>query len=272
MDPTAWGGDPPGYTVPFYLQPTPAVQQQQQQQQQQATAMSTPQAPTSQALNPPETPGMTVTQAAPAWFPGGQHADVAAAVAWQQQLAMAMPCPPQHSATPPPFLQHHAHTGSFAEFVPCEAFPSSGQSQQQQQQQWFFPEAAGAFASPAGHIFGAPVLHPAHPGPPPGIVPRQQSGSTSMGPPPDRVRAAPVPPQPPPSAAPLQSSMRMALVPSTFNSIRSLMLRQQSTYVQQLFELHKLSQVQKLLMCEMQIQASVEGDGAFTQQQQQPFQ
>ena len=40
-----------------------------------------------------------------------------------------------------------------------------------------------------------------------------------------------------------QALMREALGTSTFNSIRSLMLRQQATFVQQLFELHKLSQV-----------------------------
>ena len=40
-----------------------------------------------------------------------------------------------------------------------------------------------------------------------------------------------------------QALMRERLGTSTFNSIRSLMLRQQATYVQQLFELHKLSQV-----------------------------
>ena len=73
----------------------------------------------------------------------------------------------------------------------------------------------------------------------------------------------------------LQSRVRAALGPSAFNSLRSLMLRQQSTYEQQLSELHVLSQVQRLLVCEMQISDHVGGEGVFPEpktQQQQPHQ
>ena len=65
--------------------------------------------------------------------------------------------------------------------------------------------------------------------------------------------------------------MRAALGANAFSSIRSLMLRQQSTYAQQLFELHNLSQVQEQLMLEMQLQG-FEGDGdCITQLQLQPY-
>ena len=78
-------------------------------------------------------------------------------------------------------------------------------------------------------------------------------------------------PKLPPAGAPAQSMMRTAFGPRAFNSIRSLILRQQSAYGRQLPELHMLNQVQGLLMQE--IQTPAEGDGAFTQQsQQQPFQ
>ena len=63
--------------------------------------------------------------------------------------------------------------------------------------------------------------------------------------------------------------MRAFLGSNAFSSIRSLMLRQQSTYAQQLFELHNLSQVQGQLMHEMQLQGSGEGHGAFTHPLQQ---
>ncbi|GAX73569.1 hypothetical protein CEUSTIGMA_g1020.t1 [Chlamydomonas eustigma] len=84
------------------------------------------------------------------------------------------------------------------------------------------------------------------------------TSSSLMGPPP--VRQAHIPPAAiasPKNSVPENvmhpSQLRDTMGLSTYNSIRSLMLRQQSTYVQQLFELHKLSQVQKLLMCELGI-------------------
>ena len=73
----------------------------------------------------------------------------------------------------------------------------------------------------------------------------------------------------PPAETQLQSMMRAALGPMAFKTIRSLMLRQQSTYKEQLSELHVLSQVQRLLVCEMQIQTPAGGNGAFTPQAQQ---
>ena len=64
--------------------------------------------------------------------------------------------------------------------------------------------------------------------------------------------------------------MRTALGSNAFSSLRSLMLRQQSTYMQQLTDLHRLSRVQEQLMHEMQLQqGSGKGDGAFTQPLQQ---
>ena len=68
------------------------------------------------------------------------------------------------------------------------------------------------------------------------------------------------------AATHLHSRVRVALGPSDFNSLRSLMLRQQSAYGQQLSQLHMLSQVQELLMSEAQTPA--EGNGAFATQRQ----
>ena len=104
----------------------------------------------------------------------------------------------------------------------------------------------------------------------------QQPGFMSSPPVPAQQPHPATPPQSmmrtalPPAVPQLQSVMRAALRPMAFKSIRSLMLRQQSTYVQQLSDLHTLSQVQGLLMCE----TPAEGDGIFTKppqpQQQQP--
>ena len=74
------------------------------------------------------------------------------------------------------------------------------------------------------------------------------------------------------AATQLQSMMRAVLGPRAFNSIRSLMLRQQSAYKEQLLELHMLSQVQGLLMHELQVPAPMEGDGVFATQLQQQSQ
>lgn len=53
--------------------------------------------------------------------------------------------------------------------------------------------------------------------------------------------------------APTPGGVRAALGPAAYTAARSLMLQQQSTYVQQLFELHKLVQLQQLMACELQV-------------------
>ena len=99
----------------------------------------------------------------------------------------------------------------------------------------------------------------------------QGEGAALAAPAAAAVPANPPPlPMLPPAGAP-KAMMRAALGPMAFKSIRSLMLRQQSAYGQQLSELHTLNQVQGLLTCE--IWAPAEGDGAaFTQLQRRPFQ
>ena len=79
------------------------------------------------------------------------------------------------------------------------------------------------------------------------------------------VASVPQQPPPPPTAdSPLLSMMRAALGPSAFNSLRLLMLRQQAAYTQQLFDLWQLSQVQGLLVFEMQMPSDDDaGGGAF---------
>ena len=175
-----------------------------------------------------------------------------------------------------PAQQHSA--GSF--IVPAAAY--SGGDQQRL-------HAAGAVA-PAGfpsHLqaTGTAGLRPTDPRGCRGDVPVSKALPAA---PPAYFTSPAAPPQHPQPANPprsqmhtafplaatrLRSIMRAALGPSAFHSIRSLMLRQQSAYGQQLSELHMLSQVQGLLLCEVQIQTPVGGKEAFaTRQRQQPFQ
>ena len=169
-----------------------------------------------------------------------------------------------------PQLPAHEHAGGS-----CAAayYPDSGDDQQQL-------HAAGDVtpAGPPSHVQATgTALRPTDP--------QHVGGRLSTGLPASQpgVYSPAVLPQHPQLATPLRSQMRpalplaaathlhsrvrVALGPSAFTSIRSLMLRQQSAYRQQLSQLHMLSQVQGLLMCEVQTQTAVEDDGAFAVRQ-----
>ena len=173
--------------------------------------------------------------------------------------------------SPPPPLPPADQRFSMGDLTPSPPtvvpLASSGDSQQQQQQQ--LPYTTGGEVSIDGDpaadallqcIGSSSSLETAAPEYAAGyskwLVPLSAD---------ERVFAASVPPQPPPSSTQLQSAMRVALGQGIFRTLRALMLRQQSTYVQQLFDLHELSQVQGLLMCEMQVlEMPFEGDGLST--------
>ncbi len=116
----------------------------------------------------------------------------------------------------------------------------SQQSLMQQQQR---SESSGAVCGSTVLRPSAAAMHQLQPGPSGscgGAGDNVKRPIGSMGPPPER---------PPVShqqrtALPISSTiMREVLGPSTFNSIRALMLRQQATYQQQVAEVHKLTQV-----------------------------
>ena len=187
----------------------------------------------------------------------------------QQQLEMQRQPRPQ---LPVPGTQQHP-AGSF--MVPAAAY--SGSEQQR------LLTAAGAIITPFGspsHLqaTGTAGLYPADPqqfrGSMPVALPAAQPGFTSSPAVPPQHPQPATPPRPlmrtalQTAATRLQSVMRVVLGPRAFNSIRSLMLRQHSAYKEQLLELHMLSQVQGLLMHELQMQAPVEGDGVFATKQQ----
>ena len=159
--------------------------------------------------------------------------------------------------------------GDFTPSPTVVPLASSGDSQQQQQQ---MPYTAGGVVSVDGDpAANAHLQCTGSSSSLEGAAALQHSAGGSkwlLGPLPadERVSTASVPPQPPLPSSPLQSAMHAALGQGIFKTLRALMLRQQSTYVQQLFDLHELSQVQGLLMCEMQQfpEMPFEGDGLST--------
>ena len=109
--------------------------------------------------------------------------------------------------------------------------------------------------------FGGSALPAATPGLPAGFTSPVPPQHPQLSTPPRLHMRTALPPE---AAAQLQSLIRAALGPMAFNSLRSLMLRQHSAYRQQLFDLHMLSQVQKLLMCETQLQVLPLGPSGTT--------
>ena len=221
----------------------------------------------------------------------------------QQQHAVSMPAQPQQQLpqqkqTPHPAEQDFAGkhmSASQADLMISRRRQQQLQELQQQTLRASLQSTSAGLLLPAGpQQYQSSRLGAG--GVPRGLLPAERNSlrpaeavprsfSRPMEPVTQRAAAAPVltqhpqpttPPQSmmrtalPPAVPQLQSSMRAALGPMAFKSIRSLMLRQQSAYVQQLSELHILSQVQRLLVCEMQIQTPAGGNGAFTPQTQQP--
>ena len=244
----------------------------------------------SESPNSPAPPGKTEAEGQPAytWLPSTQQWQPAQAATeavavqqqqldalqqqqemqrqseMQQQLEMQGQPLPQ---LPAPGQQHPA--GSF--MVP-PAVAYSGREQQR------LIAAAGASITPS-HLqatgAGRRPMDPQHfRGSGPVALPAAQPGFTSSPAVPPQHPQPATPPRPlmrtalQTAATRLQSVMRVVLGPRAFNSIRSLMLRQHSAYKEQLLELHMLSQVQGLLMHELQMQAPVEGDGVFATKQQ----